>query len=569
MFAQADAPLFVRHDLAVLLETDHPAFEEVRETLAMFAELVKSPDRLHTYQMTPLSLWNAAAAGMTAEAALGFLQRYGKFAVPAKVAAELRTLMNRYGLLTLEAGGEGELRLLAAEPGLLRKLAAYPSIGGLFPHGISEDGARAELPSALRGTIKRELMRLGYPVRDTAGYHAGETLELRLRRDVRLRDYQQAALDAFYRGGSEEGGSGVVVLPCGAGKTVVGIAAMAQLGCATLILTPNATSVRQWIDEIVGKTNVPRHTVGAYDGSSKQVRPITVATYHILAHRPSRSGMFPHMQLLQKRDWGLLIYDEVHLLPAPIFRVTADIQATRRLGMTATLVREDGHEQDVFSLVGPKRFDMPWRALERGGWIARVDCCELHVPLPPDGKRRYEQAAEKQRHRIAAENPRKLEALRELLARHEDEPTLVIGLYRSQLRAAAAQLGAPVISGETPQEEREELYRRFRAGSLRLLVVGKVANFAVDLPTAAVAVQLSGSFGSRQEEAQRLGRLLRPKPGANRAYFYTVVTEGTKEQDFAARRRQFMAEQGYGYRVETAAADPFRAEMLPGAGVQA
>lgn len=560
MFVQADAPLFVRHDMAVLLETDHPSSEEARETLASFAELVKSPDHLQTYHMTPLSLWNAAAAGMTADRALSFLQRFGKFAVPAKVAAELRTLMNRYGLLTLEASGPGELRLISAEPELLRKLAACASVGGLFPSGVSEDGTRAEVAAASRGAIKRELMRLGYPVRDTAGYHAGETLEMRLRRDVRLRDYQQAALDAFYRGGSEEGGSGVVVLPCGAGKTLVGIAAMAQLGCATLILTPNATSVRQWIDEIVGKTNVPRHSVGAYDGSSKQVRPITVATYHIMTHRPSRSGSFPHMQLLQKRDWGLLIYDEVHLLPAPIFRVTADIQATRRLGMTATLVREDGNERDVFSLIGPKRFDMPWRALERSGWIARVDCCELLVPLSPDGRLRYEQAPEKLRHRIAAENPRKLEALRELLARHADEPTLVIGLYRSQLSAAAAHLGAPAISGETPQEEREELYRRFRAGALRLLVVGKVANFAVDLPAAAVAVQLSGSFGSRQEEAQRLGRLLRPKPGANRAYFYTIVTEGTREQDFAARRRQFLAEQGYGYRVQTARAEPFSGE---------
>jgi DNA excision repair protein ERCC-3 len=419
------------------------------------------------------------------------------------------------------------------------------------------DGGRFEIRPLYRGRLKQELLRAGFPVLDLAGYHQGESLPIRLRtftaggRPFSLREYQRRAADAFYQEGNAAGGSGVVVLPCGAGKTVVGIAVMARLNCATLILTSSATSVKQWKREILDKTELTEEQVGEYNGLRKEVLPVTIATYQILTHRRSKEEEFTHMALFNERDWGLIIYDEVHLLPAPVFRVTADIQATRRLGLTATLVREDGREEDVFSLIGPKRFDMPWRRLEAQGWIAGVNCSELRVPLAEDWLNRYWSSPPRERFRVAGENPAKLKVLSRLLEKHSGEPTLIIGQYLSQLRRISDLTGAPMISGETPFDERERLYERFKQGMERLLVVSRVANFAVDLPDAGVAIQVSGSFGSRQEEAQRLGRVLRPKNGRNEAFFYTLVSIGTKEEEFSEKRQLFLVEQGYRYRQET------------------
>ncbi len=407
--------------------------------------------------------------------------------------------------------------------------------------------------------MKQELVKLGFPVEDLAGYSRGESLPIQLRSDAAgtgafaLRDYQRSAVDSFYREGSMQGGSGVLVLPCGAGKTVIGIAAMGKLSCATLILTTNSTSVKQWKREILDKTDLTEDMVGEYTGLQKEVRPVTIATYQILTYRKSKNESFVHMDLFNKRDWGLIVYDEVHLLPAPVFRVTADIQATRRLGLTATLIREDGREEDVFSLVGPKRYEMPWKTLESQGWIASVECVELRVPLPPAEMEAYRSAAERERMRIASNNRAKLDVVDGLLRKHEGEQVIVIGQYLEQLHKLAERTGAPMISGEMPHDKREALYHSFRSGEIPVLIVSKVANFAVDLPDAAVAIQVSGSFGSRQEEAQRLGRILRPKSGENKAYFYTIVSEDTKEQEFAMNRQLFLIEQGYNYRMVGAA----------------
>ncbi|WNQ13650.1 helicase-associated domain-containing protein [Paenibacillus aurantius] len=536
----------------VLLETDHPEYETIRSRLALFADLVKSPENLHTYRITPFSLWSAAAAGVREEDILGLLEQYGKFRVPDSVRKEITAYYSRYGMLHLERQ-ESRLLLVSNSADFLDRLEANPSLGGMLIGRCSAE--TIEIKESARGLLKKELTRLGYPVIDYAGFHEGEALDIRLQTanakgvPFSLRSYQAEAVEVFCRTGSRHGGSGVVVLPCGAGKTVVGIGVMARLNCATLILTTNVASVRQWRKEILEKTGAGEDQIGEYTGVRKEVRPITIATYQILTHRKSKEGEFPHMHLFNERDWGLIIYDEVHLLPAPIFRVTADIQATRRLGLTATLVREDGCEEDVYALVGPKQYELPWRELEAKGWIAEVTTTEVRLPLSEKARAGYEKAGPRSRYRLAAENPDKLQVVRQLLNRHKGLPTLIIGQYLDQLRLIAEATGAPLITGATDHEERERLYRCFRSGEVSLLVVSKVANFAVDLPEAAVAIQVSGSYGSRQEEAQRLGRVLRPKAGVNRAYFYTLVSRETNEQEFALRRQMFLVEQGYHYRI--------------------
>ncbi|MBP1961251.1 DNA repair helicase XPB [Paenibacillus aceris] len=542
-------PLIVQSDLSVLLETHHPKFESVRGTLSRFADLIKSPEHLHTYRITPLSLWNATAAGMPVEQMSACLQQHAKFGVPSSVLSSIRKYANRYGILRMENVGK-ELYLVSDDTVILKEIRAYDSLKKYL-----EDtrGERAiAISPAFRGLLKQELIKLGYPVEDLAAYRSGEFLPIQLRSEetveepFQLRDYQKSAVDAFHRIG--EGGSGVLVLPCGAGKTVIGIAAMARCSCATLILTSNVTSVKQWKREILSKTGLGEDQVGEYNGTSKEVRPITIATYQILTHRGKKGDDFAHMRLFSEREWGLIIYDEVHLLPAPVFRATADIQATRRLGLTATLIREDGREEDVFSLVGPKKFDMAWKELESKGWIAKVTCQEVRVHLSESDRDRYGASGARAQFRIAGENTAKQEVIDHLLRLHPHEPTLIIGQYIDQLERIAAHTGAPMISGSMAYELREDLYERFKKGQLPLLIVSKVANFAVDLPDAAVAIQVSGSYGSRQEEAQRLGRILRPKSsGSNAAVFYSIISEDTKEQDFAMKRQLFLVEQGYEY----------------------
>jgi DNA excision repair protein ERCC-3 len=549
---RADLPLIVQGDRSLLLETGGPQFEAARDAIAPFCELVKSPEHVHTYRISALSVWNAASAGLPVDAMLEALARYSRFEVPGNVKRDLVDLHGRYGRLRLEAGAEG-LWLASQDATLLLQVAASPLTRGL----VGPAGPDGRLPVARehRGEVKRALVRLGWPVEDLAGYVDGGPLEVRLAGALpdgtpfRLRDYQFEAVEAFHRGGSLQGGSGVVVLPCGAGKTVVGLGAMARIGRKTLILTTNHTSVTQWRRELLTKTSLREDQVGEYTGQSKDVRPVTITTYQILTWRKRKTDPFPHFELFRQGDWGLVLYDEVHMLPAPVFRVTADIQATRRLGLTATLVREDGQAEDVFTLIGPKRMDVPWKVLERSGWIAEALCREVRVPLPQDLRKRYALGDQRTQFRLAAENPAKLEVLDTLLARHADEQVLVIGQYLDQLDAVVRRTGAPLINGKTPKDERVALYGRFRAGEVRRLVVSKVGNFAVDLPDASVIIQLSGAFGSRQEEAQRLGRVLRPKQDGRRALFYTLVSDETVEQDFGQHRQLFLAEQGYAYEI--------------------
>ncbi|ANE47458.1 helicase [Paenibacillus swuensis] len=554
-----EQPLIVQGDLTVLLETRNTRADEAAKVLGRFADLVKTPEHIHTYRMTPLSIWNAAASGIHVEEVIRTLEDYSKFDLPAQVRKEIVKYMGRYGMLLLESDGE-YLRLRSSNTSALKELAAESSLAALLTW--DEDTGTGKVDAENRGLVKQELTRLGFPVTDLVGYHEGESLQVQLKSNLDegnpnpfyLRDYQEEAVDSFYQEGSVHGGSGVLVLPCGAGKTIIGIAAMARLHCATLILTSNVTSVRQWTQEIVAKTNIKEEQIGEYSGDRKEVRPITIATYQILTHRKDKAASFSHMTLFNERDWGLIIYDEVHLLPAPVFRVTADIQATRRLGLTATLIREDGREEDVFSLVGPKRYDMPWKELEHQGWIAKVYCSEIRVPLSEDTRSQYAVADAKMRFRIACENPLKLDIVRYLLQLHRGRQTLIIGQYLDQLHHVAEQLSLPLITGSMPHQERDELYAQFKKGEIGVLIVSKVANFAVDLPDASVAIQISGSFGSRQEEAQRLGRVLRPKQDENTAFFYTLVSKDTKEQEFALNRQLFLIEKGYRYAITDAAA---------------
>ncbi|MFB9330580.1 DNA repair helicase XPB [Paenibacillus aurantiacus] len=565
MLKREDRPLIVQSDSTVLLDERHRDAEAARLSLTRFADLTKRPGHVHTYRITPLSLWNAAVAGMTADEVIDELARYNCYDLPPKVTAHTRTLMGRYGQLKLVRSEDGLLRLRGDEK-LLNQLSALPSLSQILD--VSCEGERVAKPE-MRGALKQELARIGYPVIDLAGYRHGESLNVRMRletlggRPFELRDYQKRAVDMFYCEERMDGGSGVLVLPCGAGKTLIGIGALSRLHCDTLILTSNVTSVKQWRQELLDKTTLKEEHIGEYAGKAKEVRPVTIATYQILTHRKQKSDEFEHMRLFNERNWGLIIYDEVHLLPAPVFRMTADLQATRRLGLTATLVREDGRETDVFSLIGPKRYDMPWKSLEEQQWIAEVTCAEIRLPLPDNEKCTYEEAAGVEKLRIAAENKAKIEAVPQLLERHKGKPALVIGQYLRQLHEIGERLNAPVLSGELSHVERERLYAGFKSGDIPVLVVSKVANFAVDLPDAAVAIQVSGSYGSRQEEAQRIGRILRPKSGENAAWFYTLVSEGTKETHFARRRQLFLLEQGYRYEVTK-----WEKPVFEGAGVE-
>lgn len=545
-------PIIVQSDQSVLLEVDNPLYEEARDGLAQFAELVKSPEHIHTYRVTPLSLWNAAAAGMPAAEMVDVLVRFGKYELPENVRHEILASVRRYGLLRLETRDDA-LALVTSEPSLLDELLLFDEVRGLC--GPRLDPFSVRVAAAHRGHVKQTLIKIGYPVEDLAGYVAGDPLPLKLRERTlfgeafALRPYQWGAVEAFHAGGSARGGSGVIVLPCGAGKTLVGLGVMEKVGAHTLIVATNTVAVRQWIDEIVARTTLSPSEVGEYTGDVKEIRPVTITTYQSLTYRRRKEEEFVHLGLFTRRNWGLIVYDEVHLLPAPVFRVTAEIQARRRLGLTATLVREDGREEDVFSLIGPKKFDVPWRDLERQGWIAQAICYELRLPLPDDLRRVYAMAPQREKYRVAAENPDKITLASQLVARHHDDQVLIIGQYIDQLEMVAARLNAPLITGKTPNRERETLFEQFRDGRVKLLVVSKVANFSIDLPDANVAIQISGTFGSRQEEAQRLGRVLRPKASGAPALFYSLVTRNTRDQEFAANRQLFLTEQGYRYLI--------------------
>ena len=534
-------PLIVQSDKSLLLEVDHPGYAAARRAVAPFAELERSPEHVHTYRITPLGLWNARAAGHDAEAVVDALIEHSRYPVPHGLLVDVAETMGRYGRLQLVVDPAHGLVLHATDVPVLEEVVRSKKVAPMLGTRLGPEDVVVH-PSQ-RGTLKQALLRLGWPAEDLAGYVDGEAHPISLVQDGwSVRPYQQAAVDGFW-----EGGSGVVVLPCGAGKTIVGAGAMARAQATTLILVTNTVAARQWREELLARTSLTEDEIGEYSGSRKEVRPVTIATYQVVTTK--RKGSYPHLELFDARDWGLVLYDEVHLLPAPVFRMTADLQARRRLGLTATLVREDGREGEVFSLIGPKRYDAPWKDIEAQGWIAPADCVEVRVTLGEDERLAYATAEPEVRYRLCASSPRKTGVVERLVAEHGGEQVLVIGQYLDQLEELAQRLGAPVITGQTTVAERQRLFAAFRTGQVRVLVVSKVANFSVDLPEASVAVQVSGSFGSRQEEAQRLGRLLRPKHDGRTARFYTVVARDTADQEFAAHRQRFLAEQGYAYRI--------------------
>ena len=537
----ADGPLIVQSDRTVLLEVAHPDAETARHELAVFAELERAPEHIHTYRITRLGLWNARAAGHDADAMLQTLDRWSRFPVPASVSTDIRETVGRYGRLVIERDEDGALVLRSTDPAVLGEVSRNKRISPLLIGHPTPDSYTVD--AWARGHIKQELLKIGWPAEDLAGYTPGTPHPIDLAEDGwKLRPYQRQAVESF-----SEGGSGVVVLPCGAGKTLVGAGAMAETRTTTLILVTNTVSARQWRDELLRRTSLTPEEIGEYSGQSKEIKPVTIATYQILTAK--RGGKYAHLALLDALDWGLVLYDEVHLLPAPVFKLTADLQARRRLGLTATLVREDGREGDVFSLIGPKRFDAPWKEIEAQGFISPAACYEVRIDLPADERLEYAAAADEDRYRLAATAPAKIDVVRRLVDRHPGERVLVIGQYLDQIDELSEALDAPKITGAKPVAEREELFQAFREGEISLLVVSKVANFSVDLPEASVAVQVSGSFGSRQEEAQRLGRLLRPKQSGHTASFYTLIARDTVDQDFAQNRQRFLAEQGYAYTI--------------------
>lgn len=549
-------PLIIQGDRTILVEVNNPKYAAARDALAPFAELEKSPEHIHTYRLTNLSLWNAAAAGMTAAQMVDVLQKFTKFPIPHNVAPDIEEVVQRYGRVRLERHGE-KLKLVCPDKPLLTELLRQKKVAVYLGERLSPDSF--EVDTGFRGVLKQALIAVGYPAEDLAGYTEGADLAIRLRDTTRgglnfaVRDYQKEACDVFYAGGDVRGGSGVIVLPCGAGKTIVGLSTMALMQKSTLVLTTGTTAVKQWHREILDKTSLTEADVGEYTGESKTIAPVTLATYQILTYRDSKTDEFPHFKIFDQRDWGLIIYDEVHLLPAPVFRITAQIQARRRLGLTATLIREDGRESDVFTLIGPKKYDVPWRELEGQGWIAEAQCTEVRLGLPQELRMEYAVAELRNKYRVASENPAKLDVVEALLKRYPTAKVLIIGQYLKQLRELRDRFNMPLITGATPQEEREQLYKQFRTGEVKQLILSKVGNFAIDLPDANVLIQISGAFGSRQEEAQRLGRILRPKAGGESAHFYTVVTRDTREIDFAHHRQLFLTEQGYSYTIVDAA----------------
>ena len=538
--------IIVQSDLTILLETEHPQYEDARDVLSGFAEMVKSPEYIHTYKLTQLSLWNATSSGLSPEKVVVALRRFSKHDIPQIVLSRVMDWGRRYGRVKL-LNEDGTFILRCDDKYIAAELENTKAVAKYLRQRLDEVTFKADI--AFRGHIKQALILAEYPAEDLAGYHEASPLSFHLRNTAlsqhpfHLRPYQSEAADLFHAKGEAHGGHGVIVLPCGAGKTIVGMAAIEKLQTETLVLTTAISAVRQWITELIDKTTLTADQIGEYSGDKKEIRPITISTYQIL------SASEKHRELINSREWGLIVYDEVHMLPAPVFRMTAELQSKRRLGLTATLIREDGLQSDVFTLIGPKRYEVPWKVLEKTGYIAKAECFEVRVPLLESNRMEYAIANKRQKFRVAAENPNKFPVLQRLLKEHNGRHILVIGLYISQLTEIAELLNAPLITGKTKNSKRDELYQRFRDGEIPVIVVSKVANYAIDLPDANVAIEISGSFGSRQEEAQRLGRILRPKPGENRAWFYTLVTSDTVEEGFAAHRQLFLVEQGYPYNV--------------------
>ncbi|MCI2420361.1 DEAD/DEAH box helicase [Saccharopolyspora sp. K220] len=551
-----DGPLIVQSDKTLLLEVEHDLADEARTAIAPFAELERAPEHVHTYRITPLALWNARAAGHDAEQVVDALVRYSRYPVPQPLLVDIVETMGRFGRLQLVNDPAHGLVLNSLDRAVLEEILRNKKINPMLGARVDDDTVVVH-PSE-RGRLKQMLLKVGWPAEDLAGYVDGEAHPISLRENGwKLREYQQQAVQSFWAGGS-----GVVVLPCGAGKTLVGAAAMAEAQATTLILVTNTVAGRQWKRELIERTSLTEDEIGEYSGEKKEIRPVTIATYQVITRRSK--GEYKHLELFDSRDWGLVVYDEVHLLPAPVFRMTADLQSRRRLGLTATLVREDGREGDVFSLIGPKRYDAPWKDIEAQGWIAPAECVEVRVTLTDNERLEYATADADERYKMCSTARTKAPVVKAILDRHPGEPALVIGAYLDQLHELGEALDAPIVEGSTKNKEREALFDAFRRGEVKRLVVSKVANFSIDLPEASVAVQVSGTFGSRQEEAQRLGRLLRPKAERRQAHFYSVVARDTLDTDYAAHRQRFLAEQGYAYRIVDA--DDLLGPAIPDVG---
>ena len=548
---RSQKPLIIQSDRTLMLEVGHPGYVECRDFLVLFAELVKSPEFIHTYRVTPLSLWNAAALDVQFKDIVEGLEAFSRYGIPSNVIVDMREWYETYGKLVLQKVGQDCLELEVKDSRILERIRNNKSLEHFWVDNDGHPGLF--IPQVRRGDLKHALIKAGYPVKDLCGYLDGERFDLTLRsidldgNSFQLRDYQKDAVDLFYCAGRKTGGSGVIVLPCGSGKTIIGLGTMAQISSHTLIIATNNVSVRQWRDELLSKTHIEETDIGEFTGRVKEIKPITITTYQMLTYRRTKDEPLHNLNIFTEHNWGLIIYDEVHMLPAPVFRATTAIQARRRLGLTATLVREDGKEDDVFALIGPKRYDVPWKTLESRGYIAEAICTEYRVPLSAEEELTYAHADKRAKFRIAAENQRKKELVCELLDNHAGESILIIGQFISQVEKLAKELGLPIITGKTRHDERERLYDEFRQGRINILVVSKVANFAVDLPDASVMIQVSGTFGSRQEEAQRLGRILRPKERTS--HFYTLVSKGTVEQTFGTNRQLFLVEQGYRYQI--------------------
>lgn len=538
----------------MLLEVYNPNFETVRNKLSKFAELVKSPEHIHTYLISSISIWNASASGVSLEEIISTIENYSKFDVPQNVIENIKMIYQRFGKIELIKGkSDDELLLNIKEKNIELEVLANPKLKKYLQ--MKDDSGKYKINLEVRGDLKVDFFNYNLPINDIAGYTPGEFLDINLR-EITLenkafapREYQRLAAESFYQAGTNLGGHGTIVLPCGSGKTIIGIDILTKVKMCTLILATSVASVHQWIREILDKTTITPEQIGEYTGDKKEIKPITVTTYQMLIYRKKQTDEFPHFGIFQAQNWGLIIYDEVHLLPAPVFKVTSGIQSKRRLGLTATLVREDGHEKDVFCLIGPKRFDTPWKVLEKQGWISEALCHEIKLPLPEEEMIDYLTADQKSKFAQSSQNPYKIDAVKDILLKHQNQQVLIIGQYIEQLKAVAQELNVPLITGKTPNAEREDLYAKFRAKEIRILVVSKIANFSIDLPDASVLLQISGTYGSRQEEAQRLGRILRPKE-KNVSYFYTFTTKDSLEEDYAHKRQRFLTEQGYSYQID-------------------
>ena len=553
--ADINNPLIIQSDRSMLLEVENNLFEECQTSVSRFAELEKSPEYLHTYRITSLSLWNAGAAKISAEEIIDSLEKYSKYPIPKNISSEIKQQISRYGKVKLVKDPEGNLFITSSEQAFLNEIGTNRHLQPFIEK--QRDNDKIKVNGEFRGHIKQALIKIGFPVEDLAGYEEGATFNFNFLpfskdgKEFQMRDYQRRAIEIFHAKGANEGGSGVIVLPCGAGKTLVGVGVIQLVGSETLILVTNTLSIRQWKNEIIGKTDIKAEDVGEFSGEKKEIRPITIATYNIITHKRRKGSDFTHFSIFSANNWGLVVYDEVHLLPAPVFRMTSELQAKRRLGLTATLVREDGLEEDVFSLIGPKKYDVPWKELEKQSWIANAYCVEIRVSMQEKDRIQYSLASERERYRLSSENPEKIKAIKTILEEHGNENVLIIGQYLTQLDRIAEYFNFPLVTGKTPLSVREDYYDRFRLGEIPSLVVSRVANFSIDLPDASLAIQVSGTFGSRQEEAQRLGRILRPKSGDNLAFFYSLVSYDTTEERFGQNRQLFLTEQGYQYQIYT------------------